>query len=137
MLEPNGPIREIPTIQTDLEQLQERLTKALDKFEKIDFEKLAVSITDAANSIKTLTSTPELRAALESLKGTIANLNQAIASARSILNNAKWSLAPWSLTCEKTPTKPTRPCRTRAPRWSNSTDARSRLSAGGASQPDP
>ena len=94
VLEPNGPIREIPTIQTDLEQLQERLTKALDKFEKIDFEKLAVSITDAANSIKTLTSTPELRAALESLKGTIANLNQAIASARSILNNANSRIGP-------------------------------------------
>src|SRR5216684_4453824 len=35
-LEPDGPYREIPTIQTDFAQIQERLTKALDKFEKID-----------------------------------------------------------------------------------------------------
>ena len=83
MLEPGGPYREIPTVQTDLEQLQERLTKALDKFEKIDFQALVNSITDAANSIKTLTSSPELKATLESLKGTVANLNQAIISARN------------------------------------------------------
>ena len=94
VLEPNGPIREIPTVQTDLEQLQERLTKALDKFEKIDFQALVVSITNAANSIKTLTGSPELKATLESLKGTVANLNQAITSARNILNNANSKIGP-------------------------------------------
>jgi paraquat-inducible protein B len=94
VLEPNGPYREIPTIPTDFEQIQERLMKALDKFEKIDFEKLIVSITDAANSIKTLTGSPELKATLESLKETMANLNQAIASARNILNNANSKIGP-------------------------------------------
>ncbi len=94
VLEPGGPLREIPTVQTDLEQLQERLTKALDKFEKIDFQALVVSITDAANSIKNLTSSPELKATLESLKGTVANLNQAIISARNILNNANSKIGP-------------------------------------------
>jgi phospholipid/cholesterol/gamma-HCH transport system substrate-binding protein len=94
VLEPGGPYREIPTVQTDLEQLQERLTKALDKFEKIDFQALVVSITDAANSIKTLTGSPELKATLESLKGTVANLNQAITSARNILNNANSKIGP-------------------------------------------
>src|SRR5712672_2123540 len=69
-LEPGGAYREIPTIQTDLAQLQERLSTALDKFEKIDFQALVVSITDAANSIKTLTGSPELKATLESLTGT-------------------------------------------------------------------
>jgi paraquat-inducible protein B len=94
VLEPNGPYREIPTIQTNLEQLQERLTKALDKFEKIDFGALVASITDAANSIKTLTGAPELRATLESLKGTITNLNQTISSARAMLNNANSKIGP-------------------------------------------
>ena len=94
VLEPGGPYREIPTVQTDLEQLQERLTKALDKFEKIDFQALVVSITDAANSIKTLTGSPELKATLESLKGTVANLNQAIISARNLLNNANSKIGP-------------------------------------------
>jgi paraquat-inducible protein B len=94
VLEPDGPYREIPTVQTDLAQLQERLTHTLDKFDKIDFQALFVSITDAANSIKTLTGSPELKAALESLKGTIANLNQAVNSARDLINNANAKVGP-------------------------------------------
>lgn len=93
-LEPGGPYREIPTVKTGLAQLQERLTHALDKFEKIDFQALVVSITDAANSIKTLTGSPELKATLESLKGTIANLNQAVNSARDLINNANSKVGP-------------------------------------------
>ena len=94
VLEPDGPYREIPTVQTDLAQLQERLTQTLDKFDKIDFQALVVSITDAANSIKTLTGSPELKATLESLKGTVANLNQAVTSARALLNNANAKVGP-------------------------------------------
>jgi paraquat-inducible protein B len=93
-LEPGGPYREIPTIKTDLAQLQERLTETLDKFDKIDFQALVVSITDAANSIKTLTGSPELKDTLESLKITVANLNQAITSARGMLNNANSHIGP-------------------------------------------
>lgn len=93
-LEPGGPYREIPTVKTDLAQLQERLTGALDKFEKIDFQGLVVSITDAANSIKNLTGSPEIKATLESLKGTVANLNQAVVSARALLNNANATIGP-------------------------------------------
>jgi paraquat-inducible protein B len=94
VLEPGGPYREIPTVRTDLAQLQERLTHTLDKFDKVDFQALVVSITDAANSIKTLTGSPELKAALESLKGTIANLNQAVNSARDLINNANAKVGP-------------------------------------------
>jgi phospholipid/cholesterol/gamma-HCH transport system substrate-binding protein len=94
VLESEGPYREIPTVQTDLAQLQERLTQVLEKFDKIDFQALVVSITDAANSIKTLTGSPELKATLESLKGTVANLNQAVISARTLLNNANAKVGP-------------------------------------------
>jgi paraquat-inducible protein B len=94
VLEPDGPYREIPTVQTDLAQLQARLTEALDKFDQIDFQALVVSITDAANSIKSLTGSPELRATLESLKGTIANLNQAVVAARALINNANSQVGP-------------------------------------------
>jgi paraquat-inducible protein B len=94
VLEPEGPYREIPTVQTDLAQLQERLTQILDRFDKIDFQALVASITDAANSIKTLTGSPELKATLESLKGTVANLNQAVNSARALINNANSQVGP-------------------------------------------
>jgi paraquat-inducible protein B len=94
VLEPDGPYREVPTVQTDMQELQDRLTHTLDKFDKIDFQALVVSITDAANSIKNLTGSPELKATLESLKGTIANLNQAVVSARALINNANAQVGP-------------------------------------------
>jgi paraquat-inducible protein B len=93
-LEPGGRYREIPTVPTDLAQLQKRLTDALDKFDKIDFQALVVSITDAANSIKNLTGSPEIKATLESLKGTVVNLNEAVVSARALLNNANATIGP-------------------------------------------
>src|ERR1700730_13290655 len=93
-LDPGGPYREIPTVQTDFAELQERLTRAMDKLEPIDFQALVVSITDAANSIKSLTGSPELKATLESLKETVANLNQTITSVRGAVNNANSKLDP-------------------------------------------
>jgi paraquat-inducible protein B len=70
------------------------LTEALDKFDKIDFQAMVVSITDAANSIKNLAGSPELKTTPESLKGTVANLNQVVTSARSLLNNANAQVGP-------------------------------------------
>jgi len=49
---------------------------------------LVNSITDAANSIKSLANSPDLKETLESLKGTVANLNQTIIVARRVLNDA-------------------------------------------------
>ena len=37
IVEPAGPYREIPTVPTDLAQLQQHLTKTFIKFETIDF----------------------------------------------------------------------------------------------------
>jgi paraquat-inducible protein B len=94
ILQPGGPYQEIPTVPTDLAQLQEHLIETLDRFEKIDFNGLVKSITDAANSIKSLTGSPELKATLESLKGTVANLNKTIVAARQVLNNTNAQIGP-------------------------------------------
>ena len=94
VLEPGGPYQEIPTVQTDLQELQERLTHTLDKFDKIDFQALIVSITDAANSIKSLANSPDLRDTMGELKETVTNLNQTIVTARHVLNDANGEIGP-------------------------------------------
>src|SRR5215469_12060273 len=94
VLQPGGPYMEIPTVPTDLAQLQERLVDALDKFEQIDFKGLINSATDAANSIKSLTSSSDLKETLQSLKVTVANLNQMIVTTRQVLNNANEQIGP-------------------------------------------
>ena len=79
---------------TDLAQLQKHLMDALDRFEKIDFKGLVKSITDAANSVKSLANSPDLRDTMEELKVTVVNLNQTISTARRVLNDANGEIGP-------------------------------------------
>jgi paraquat-inducible protein B len=93
-LEQGGELREIPTIPTTLESVQRQAGDALAKFQQIDFNALAVSITEAANSIKSLTSSPQLMATLSSLKDATANLNTTITDMRSTINNINGHIDP-------------------------------------------
>jgi paraquat-inducible protein B len=68
--------------------------ETLDRFEQIDFKGLINSITDAANSIKSLASSPDLKDTIESLKGTVGNLNQTIIVARRVLSDANGEIGP-------------------------------------------
>jgi len=90
----SGPYREIPTIPTDLEAVQEQATKALAKLEQIDFQALVISITTAANSINSIATSASLKATLESLKDTTANLNTTIISVRAAVNNLNTKIDP-------------------------------------------
>jgi len=101
VLEPGGRYREIPTVPTTMEAVQKQATEALAKFEQIDFKALAVSITDAANSIRELTSSPQLKATLDSLKQTTANLNTTIISIRATIDNANGKIGPLVASLQK------------------------------------
>lgn len=71
---------EIPTRPTTLEQAQETAMRALAKLDKIDFDALVKSMTDAANSATQLLNSPDLKATVASLKETTANLNKTVVS---------------------------------------------------------
>jgi paraquat-inducible protein B len=58
----SSPYSEVPTIPTQLEQLQEEVTKSLAKIGQVDFKKLGDSITDAGISVKELAGDPKLHA---------------------------------------------------------------------------
>lgn len=73
---------EIPTRPTTLEQAQETAMRALAKLDKIDFDALVKSMTNAANSANQLLSSPDLKATVASLKDTAANLNKTVVSVR-------------------------------------------------------
>ncbi len=90
----SGPFPEIPTVPTQLEQIQDQANKALDKFDRIDFQAMAASITQAASSINELAGSPSLKATLESLKETTANLNKAVISIRSAVDTTSLKIDP-------------------------------------------
>ena len=85
MVPGSGPYREIPTIPTDLQQVQESAMRTLANFEKIDFGALAGSMTNAANAVRDLLGSPNLRATLGSLRSASANLNTTLVAFRQDL----------------------------------------------------
>ena len=69
VLEPGGRYREIPTIPTRLESVQKQATQVLAKLDEVDFKALTDSITAAASSIRSPTSSPNVMATVDSLRG--------------------------------------------------------------------
>ncbi|MGH7988448.1 MAG: MlaD family protein [Candidatus Binataceae bacterium] len=90
----SGPYPEIPTVPTTMEAVQEQATKALARFEEIDFTGLILSITQAANSFKNLAASPDLKLTLESVRESTATLNRTLTSVRSAVANANGKLGP-------------------------------------------
>jgi paraquat-inducible protein B len=90
----SGPYREIPTVPTQLEAVQEQANKALARLERIDMQALVVSVTSAANAINGVASSPALKATLASLQETTANLNRTIISVRGTIDRLNTKIDP-------------------------------------------
>jgi phospholipid/cholesterol/gamma-HCH transport system substrate-binding protein len=101
-LEPGARIREIPTVPTNLAQVQETLTKALSYLEQVDFVALAKSITDAANAMKNLAGSPELKATLVALRQDAVTLNTTLVSIRHLTDNFNAKTGPLLVSLQKT-----------------------------------
>lgn len=102
VLEPGGRIREIPTIPTNLAQVQESLTKALSYLEKVDFVALTQSITDAANAMKNLASSPDLKATLVAFRKDAVTLHTTLVSIRELTDNLNSRTGPLLVSLQKT-----------------------------------
>lgn len=96
-----GSLRELPTVPTNLEEIQKQATEALAKLDSIDLNKMVTSITQAADSINGLTGSQDLKATLASLKETVPNLNQAVSSLRAALDNANQRITPLAQSLQK------------------------------------
>jgi paraquat-inducible protein B len=97
----SGDLREIPTVPTNLEEIQRQATDALAKLDHIDLNKMVESITNAADSINHLTDSQDLKDTLASLKQAVPNLNLTITSLRATLNNANDRITPLVASLQK------------------------------------
>ncbi len=96
-----GDLREIPTVPTNLEEIQKQATDALAKLDHIDLNKMVASITNAADSINNLTGSQDLKDTLASLRQTVPNLNRTITSLRATLDNANQRITPLVASLQK------------------------------------
>jgi paraquat-inducible protein B len=79
VLPPGSGYREIPTIPTSLQQLQERALRTLAKLDQMDFAGLINSITGAAKATRDLVGSPELNETIVELRDTASSLKTAVA----------------------------------------------------------
>ncbi len=94
-LEPGtSPYREIPTIPTDFEQVQQEAQKALDRISKIDLEGMIKAISGAGDSINSLANSQDLKRALISTNDTMVSLRKTLGSMQTTLDkvNTKFDL---------------------------------------------
>jgi paraquat-inducible protein B len=86
VLPPDGHhLPEIPTIPTTMEQVQSAAEAILRKLEDIHLEKMVNAADQALDGISRLVNSPALHAAVDGLPATVANADQALVTARSLL----------------------------------------------------
>jgi phospholipid/cholesterol/gamma-HCH transport system substrate-binding protein len=69
-LPPNSGYREIPTIPTSMEQIQDAALRAIARLDKIDFAGLINALTQAANAAHDFVGSSDLKEAIVQLKNT-------------------------------------------------------------------
>jgi len=84
VLPPGGDLPEIPTIPTTIEQVQNAAENVFRQLQEAHIEKLVTSLTATSDSINNVVTTPELKAALQALPTTVANLNQTVTDIREL-----------------------------------------------------
>ena len=102
-LEPGtSPYREIPTIPTDFQQVQQEAQKALDRISKMDLEGMMKAISGAGDSINSLASSQELRRALISTNETMISLRKTLGSMQVTLDKVNTKFDGLSVDLEHT-----------------------------------
>lgn len=84
VLPPGSRYREIPTVPTSFEEIQQKAFQALAKLDKIDFKALVNSLTGAADAARNLVSSQQL-------KDTIVQLRQTAISMQAAMNGISGS----------------------------------------------
>ena len=102
-LEPGtSPYREIPTIPTDFEHVQEEAQKALDRISTMDLEGMLKAITGAGNSINSLASSQDLKRTLISTNETMTALKKTLGSMEVTLDKVNAKVDGWSADVQRT-----------------------------------
>ena len=84
-VQPQGSrYREIPTVATELEQVQDEVRQAFTKLAKIDFSELTLAMTRAFQGVDRLANAPALNATLRSLEQTMPKFDEAIVNIRQL-----------------------------------------------------
>lgn len=102
VLEGDTKYREIPTIPTTFEQIQEKALSALAKLDQIDFGGLINALTQAASATRDFVGSPQLREAIVQLKDTAASMRTAVDAITRTTNTLTTHIDPVMSSLKKT-----------------------------------
>ena len=81
---PDSRSQEIPTVPTELEEVQDQVRNVFAKLSKIDLNAAIVAITHGFEGMDRLTNSPALNASLRSLEQTMPKFDQAVVNIRRL-----------------------------------------------------
>lgn len=102
IMPPGSAYREIPTIPTAFEQIQEKALTALAKLDQIDFGALVSALTDTAKATRDLVGSPQLQATIEQLKDSAASMKTAMSSITKTTDQLAFHIDPVMDSLKKT-----------------------------------
>jgi paraquat-inducible protein B len=102
VLPPGSEYREIPSVPTSFQQIQEEAFKALAKLDRIDFGTLIASLTEAAKGARDLVRSPQLGQAIVQLKDTAAGMRVAVGNVSRTVERINTNMKPLIASLKKT-----------------------------------
>jgi paraquat-inducible protein B len=94
-LPPGSKYTEIPTVPTALEQVRSAAEHVMRRLDQLDVEGIVRSVTEAVDGVNHLVNAPALKATIESLPETVANVNKALASVRDLTTRLDTQAGPF------------------------------------------
>jgi phospholipid/cholesterol/gamma-HCH transport system substrate-binding protein len=94
LLPKSSPYHEIPTLPTQLEQIQEQIAEIVNKLNETDFQGFVESTKSTSNSVKRFIDSPQVRGTMESMQSTIDNMNRTLTDLRGVLNRLNARIDP-------------------------------------------
>jgi len=92
VLPEGGPIPEIPTLPTKLEQAQAKIEAVLEQLGKIDWESVGRSLTSTIDGVNRLVNSSEVQSTLVALRETLVEIRKAVGPFGASANGAATDL---------------------------------------------
>ena len=96
VLKPGGPIQEIPTIPTALEEAQSAGARVVSALDRVDFPKVFDTVIQTLDAIKEIVDSRATREAVTNLNRTVVAMNQTAVSLRELSDQMNRQVGPLS-----------------------------------------
>jgi len=94
VLPPNSTFQEIPTRRTELEHMQQAVSKLVANVSQVDFMAAVHSVTAMTDSIRKLAGSPKLAATIDGIEQATQTLDGAVLSVQQMANEIKTQVGP-------------------------------------------